>query len=251
MPPNPAGGGDLDARHLAIHTAFDALAWACAGALAWALSHSVRLDFPVDEKRRPAYYATLAFSAGVGAYMFGTLNLIACGMPGLARSIEGAIFGAIFGVELYKRWAGVTGRTGARFAAPLAIGVVIGRFGCYFSGIDDFTYGTPTSLPWGHDFGDGVMRHPAPLYESGAMALFLAIYLTEALRGNRYVIDNGLYLAVLYYAVQRFAWEFVKPYAPVLGPLTVFQLLAITLAAYASYMLISAPRTSDERAVPA
>ena len=223
----------MDALHLEIHSAFDALAWVAAGATAFSLTRAARIDFPVNKTQRPGYYAALAASAGLGAYLFGTLNLIACGMPGFARSIEGAIFGAVFGVEIYKCFAGVTARTGARFAAPLAIGVVIGRFGCYFSGIDDFTYGTPTSLPWGHDFGDGVMRHPAPLYESASMALFLVLYLVAALRDNRWVIDNGLYLAMLWYAAQRFVWEFFKPYTPVLGPFTVFHLLSIALAIYA------------------
>ena len=165
-------------------------------------------------------------------------------MPGFARSIEGAIFGAIVGVEIYKRFAGLHDRTGARFAAPLAVGVVVGRFGCYFSGIDDFTYGTPTNLPWGHDFGDGVLRHPVPLYESASMALFLALYLVAArCATTAIVIDNGLYLAMLWYAVQRFLWEFFKPYAPVLGPLTVFQLLSISLAIYAA--LHAADRASE------
>jgi len=48
-----------------------------------------------------------------------------------------------------------------------AVGVAVGRIGLLFSqGIDDFTYGTPTALPWAHDFGDGVPRHPVQLYES-------------------------------------------------------------------------------------
>ncbi len=239
----------MDATHQAIHMVFDVLAWASAGGLAWALSRVVRIDFPVDQRRHGGYYAVLALSAGLGAYLFGTLNLLACGMTGFARSIEGAIFGGIFGIEIYKRFTGLRDRTGARFAAPLAVGVIVGRFGCFFSGIGDFTYGTPTTLFCGHDFGDGVLRHPVPLYESAAMGLFLAVYLTGALRGNRWVIDNGLYLAVLWYALQRFLWEFVKPYAPVLGPLTIFQLLSIALAIYAGAMLMSAPRRPHERAV--
>jgi len=239
----------MDAEHLAIHTAFDALAWASAAALAWALTKLVRIDFPVAPAQRASYYATLAASSGLGAYLFGTLNMIACGRPELARSIEGAIFGAILGVEIYKRFAGVTARTGARFAAPLAIGVVVGRFGCFFSGVGDFTYGTPTSLPWGHDFGDGVMRHPAPLYESATMALFLGLYLAAVALNRRWVIDNGLYLAVLWYAAQRFLWEFVKPYAPALGRLTVFQILSIVLFLYALAMLATSGARRDERAV--
>jgi prolipoprotein diacylglyceryltransferase len=55
---------------------------------------------------------------------------------------------------------------------PLAIGIAVGRLGCFFAGLDDFTYGTPTTLPWGHDFGDGIARHPVQLYESAAMAAF-------------------------------------------------------------------------------
>jgi len=241
----------MDALHLEIHSAFDALAWVAAGATAFGLSRAAHIDFPVNKAQRASYYAALAASSGIGAYLFGTWNLFACGMPGFARSIEGAIFGAVFGVEIYKYFAGVTVRTGARFAAPLAIGVVIGRFGCYFSGIDDFTYGTSTNLPWGHDFGDGVMRHPAPLYESTAMAVFLVVYLAAALRDHRWVIDNGLYLAILWYAAQRFLWEFFKPYAPVLGPFTVFHLLSIALAIYAVFMLFTADERPHERVVPA
>ena len=123
--------------------------------------------------------------------------MIACGRSEIARSIEGAIFGAVFGVEIYKRFAGLTARTGARFAGPLAIGVVVGRFGCFFSGIGDFTYGTPTNLPWAHDFGDGVPRHPAPLYESASMALFLAFYLVAIFRDHRWTIENGFEIEIM------------------------------------------------------
>ncbi|MDE3177233.1 MAG: prolipoprotein diacylglyceryl transferase [Pseudomonadota bacterium] len=239
----------MDAEHLAIHTAFDALAWASAAGLAFALSRVARIEFPVSPAQRPGYYAALAASSGLGAYLFGTLNMIACGRWEAARSIEGAIFGAVLGIEIYKRLAGVTARTGARFAAPLAIGIVVGRFGCFFSGVDDFTYGTPTRLPWAHDFGDGVMRHPAPLYESAAMALFLLAYLIAVAGERRWIVANGLYLALLWYAAQRFAWEFVKPYAPVLGPLTLFQLLSLALGAYALAMLATSKGQRHERAV--
>lgn len=240
----------MDIRHFAIHAGFDALAWASAAGLAYALGRVVRIDFPVSPAQRGGYYAVLAAASGGAAYLFGTLNMIACGRAEAARSVEGAIFGAVLGVEIYKRFAGVTARTGARFAAPLAMGIVVGRLGCFFAGIDDFTYGTPTALPWAHDFGDGVPRHPAPLYESAAMAAFLAVYLVAILRGSRWTIDNGFYLAVLFYAVQRFVWEFVKPYAPVVGPLTVFQLLSILLALYAAAMLATQGRP-DERAASA
>ena len=99
-----------------------------------------------------------------------SLNLWLSGLPGIARSVEGALAGGIVAIELYKWRNGISLRTGARFALPLAIGIAVGRIGCYFAGLDDFTYGTPTTLPWGHDFGDGIARHPVQLYESAAMA---------------------------------------------------------------------------------
>ena len=46
-----------------------------------------------------------------------------------------------------------------------------------FAGLPDRTYGTPTSLPWAVDLGDGVGRHPVQVYESASMALFLAAWL--------------------------------------------------------------------------
>ena len=207
-----------------VHTAFDVLAWVAAGAAAWGLSR-----------------------AGVGACLFGTANLWLSGQPGFARSIEGAIAGGILAVELYKHARGIRLRTGARFALPLAVGVAVGRIGCYLSGLDDFTYGTPTALPWGHDFGDGIARHPVQLYESAAMAAFALVYLVQVQRRNAFVIDNGFYLAVGFYAAQRFLWEFLKPYAPLVGPLTLFHLLSIALGAYAVFMIATAPSAANPK----
>ena len=232
-----------------VHTAFDVLAWLAAGAAAWWLSRARLVPFltPASDF---AYLAAVLFGAGLGAVVFGTANLWLSGQPGFARSIEGAIAGGILAVELYKHARGIRLRTGARFALPLAVGVAVGRIGCYLSGLDDFTYGTPTALPWGHDFGDGIPRHPVQLYESAAMAAFALIYLVQVRRRNAFVIDNGFYLAVGFYGAQRFLWEFLKPYAPLLGPLTLFHLLSIAIVAYAAFMVATAPnaRAADDRA---
>jgi phosphatidylglycerol---prolipoprotein diacylglyceryl transferase len=224
-----------------IHTAFDALAWLAAGlSLMW-LTRSAHVRFPAAPTGDLTYVAVLVLGAGLGAVVFGTANLWLSHLPGFARSVEGGIAGAIISVELYKRMAGVSVRTGARFALPLAVGVAVGRIGCFFSGLDDFTHGTPTSLPWGHDFGDGIMRHPVQLYESAAMAAFAVVYIWRALRNDRFVIDNGFYLAVGFYAAQRFAWDFLKPYGTLVGPFTLFHLLSAALLAYAVVMIATAP----------
>lgn len=224
-----------------LHVAFDLFAWIAAGlSLLW-LKRLTGVQFPSSTTRSLNYIAALVFGAGIGAVLSGTANLWLSGQYGVARSIEGGIAGGIIAIELYKRLAGIRERTGARFALPLAVGVAVGRVGCYLAGLDDFTYGTPTALPWGHDFGDGVPRHPVQLYESAAMLLFAAVYVICLRWRNRFVIENGFYIAVGFYGIQRFAWEFIKPYGGVIGPLTLFHILSALLAAYAIIMIATAP----------
>jgi phosphatidylglycerol---prolipoprotein diacylglyceryl transferase len=232
-----------------LHTIFDVAAWLVAGASLWWLARMRGLRFPSQSFALP-YLAVLVFGAGIGAYLFGTLNLWLSGQPGIARSVEGALAGGIVAIELYKWKNGIAVRTGARFALPLALGIAVGRIGCYLAGIDDFTYGTPTTLPWGHDFGDGVLRHPVQIYESLAMAAFAVFYIAAVLRRDDGVIGNGFYLALAWYALQRFLWEFLKPYGALLGPLTLFHLLSLFILLYAVVMLMTAPaaRSGHERA---
>ncbi len=73
------------------------------------------------------------------------------------------------------------------------------------------------------------------------MAAFAAFYVWRALRNDRFVIDNGFYLAVGYYGAQRFVWEFLKPYGTLVGPFTLFHLLSAALVAYAVVMIVTAP----------
>jgi phosphatidylglycerol---prolipoprotein diacylglyceryl transferase len=233
---NSVGGG-LYLSPTAIHALFDLAAWISAATLAFAIGRWRPLAFPVAASLRADYVALAMLGAATGGYLFGTLNLWVSDMPGLGRSIEGAIFGGVLTIELFKRIAGIIGTTGARFAAPLAIGVAIGRIGCFYSGIEDFTYGVPTNLPWAVNCGDGIMRHPVQLYESATMAAFLAVYLSALAIRSPFWAGNGFYLAVGFYGIQRFFWEFLKPYATVIGPFTIFHLLSIGLAAYGGFMI--------------
>lgn len=81
------------------------------------------------------------------------------------QSIVGGLLGGLIGVELAKRGSGVAYSTGDGFVFPILLGLIIGRIGCFVAGLDDGTYGVPTSLPWGVDFGDGIARHPTQVYE--------------------------------------------------------------------------------------
>jgi prolipoprotein diacylglyceryltransferase len=83
------------------------------------------------------------------------------------------------------------------------------------------------------------------------MAAFALLYVLAVLRRNDFVIGNGFYLALAFYGMQRFVWEFFKPYAPLIGPLTLFHLLSLVVLLYAAVMLMTAPiaRSSHDPAV--
>jgi hypothetical protein len=216
------------------HAAFDLAAWGAGGALSWAL-YRWRLRELTDALARRidgGNFAALVAGALPGAWLAGSLNTLRGAQPALSHSVVGALAGAIVGVELYKALRGVKGSTGGVFVGPFAMGVVVGRFACLFTGLPDGTYGTPSSLPWAVDLGDGVGRHPVQLYESLAMALFLAAYLGGLARRAPWAMRRGFYALCLWYGLTRFAWEFLKPYPPVVGPLNIFHLLCGGLAAY-------------------
>jgi prolipoprotein diacylglyceryltransferase len=81
------------------------------------------------------------------------------------QSMVGGLLGGLIGVEVAKKLTGITSSTGDSFVFPILLGLIIGRVGCFISGLKDGTYGVPTALPWGIDFGDGIPRHPTQLYE--------------------------------------------------------------------------------------
>ncbi len=126
------------------------------------------------------------------------------------KSIIGGILGGTLAVELAKAKLGITRRTGDALVLPLVVSIVIGRLGCFTSGLADHTYGTATSLPWGVDFGDGIARHPTQLYEIVFLALLGLVLTRKAARawpeGARFDAFLLAYLAF------RLALDFWKPY---------------------------------------
>lgn len=132
------------------------------------------------------------------------------------KTVVGALLGAVLGVELTKVWIGVRQSTGDAFVYPLIAGTATGRVGCFLTGLSDRTYGIATTLPWGIDFGDGILRHPTQLYE---IAFLLGLAGAIALR-SRSTYRSGelfqLYLAS--YLSFRFFIDFLKPdFHPILG----------------------------------
>jgi len=216
------------------HTPFDLLAWMCGLGLSVVL-YRWRLRDAVDRaamKVDAGYFVALAIGAILGAWLSGSLNTLRQSQPALSHSVAGALVGAIVGVELYKARRGIKGSTGGVFVGSFALGVVIGRLGCFFAGLPDRTYGVPTRLPWAVDLGDGIGRHPVQLYESASMAVFLGIYLEGLARRRPWAMRRGFYGMCAWYGAQRFVWEFLKPYPRLIGPFNLFQVLCLGLIAY-------------------
>jgi len=103
------------------------------------------------------------------------------------------------------------------FAPGIALGHVVGRFGCFFAGC---CYGKPTTKPWGITFTNtfahdnvgtplGMPLHPTQLYEAGAELLILAVLLYSERKGRPFA-GRTFWLYMLLYAISRFIIEFFR-----------------------------------------
>jgi prolipoprotein diacylglyceryltransferase len=137
------------------------------------------------------------------------------------KTIVGGMIGGLLAVELVKWRMHIETRTGDLFALPLAVGIAIGRVGCYLSGLPDNTYGNPTSLPVGVDFGDGIPRHPTQLYEVAFMLVIAALLVAMRKRFTR-VGDQFRFFMVSYMSF-RLIVDFIKPEPRVALGLSVIQ----------------------------
>jgi len=185
----------------------------------------------------------------------------------LARSggvFYGGLILAVIVAVWYIRRAGLPlWTTCDAFAPGIALGHVVGRFGCFFAGC---CYGKPTTVPWSITFTDpfaaanvgtplNMPLHPTPLYEAGAELLILIILLTTEKKGRPFS-GRTFWLYMLLYAISRFIIEFYRgdPRGSV-GIFSTSQFISIILAPLALVMLVHlarqrspAPKTARKRA---
>src|SRR5882672_7940285 len=132
------------------------------------------------------------------------------------------------------------------FAPGIALGHVVGRFGCLFAGC---CYGKPTTLPWGITFRDpfaaanvgtplGTPLHPTQLYEAGAELLILIVLLVTERKAKPFA-GRTFWLYMLLYAVSRFIIEFYRgDERGTVGIFSTSQFISIILAPLAIAMLV-------------
>jgi phosphatidylglycerol---prolipoprotein diacylglyceryl transferase len=125
------------------------------------------------------------------------------------KTIVGGLIGGLIAVEWTKKKLNYREPTGDLFAVPLCVGTAIGRIGCFFTGLEDDTYGSPTTLPWGIDFGDGIKRHPTQLYEIVFLVVLAGILFFAMRRPH---IQGDIFKGFMVgYCAWRLATDFLKP----------------------------------------
>ena len=226
-------------RALLVHSLFEALAYA----VGFVIYRIERRRFP--ERSLPqGRDLALLLSAGVGA--LGGSRLLAW-LDGAAdgKTILGGILGGWIAVEIAKRGLGIRRPTGDAFVLPLIGAMAVGRVGCFLAGLSDGTYGSPTTLPWGVDLGDGVSRHPVQLYEIAFLLACGAVLIRMRARlrpGDSFLIFVAAYCAF------RLGIDFSKPGRPI-SPfgMTAIQLACIAGVAAALVVLVRRRREAVAR----
>jgi len=161
------------------------------------------------------------------------------------QSIVGGLLGGLIGVEAAKTIAGIRGSTGDQFILPLVAGTVVGRIGCFLAGLHDGTYGVPTRLPWGVDFGDGIPRHPTQVYD-----MLFVLAAGALLWHARAALARSPGLAFKLYLASYLAWRLLVdgikpvPYAYAFGLSGIQWVCVAALVGYLPVVLAQLARAS-------
>jgi prolipoprotein diacylglyceryltransferase len=172
-------------------------------------------------------------------------SLVGLWMRG-GKSLLGGLAGAYLGVIVTKRLVGYPQRTGDLFAPAVALGIAVGRIGCFLTE----PIGTPTSLPWGITVSPevgaripncsqcrlGVPLHPSFLYEIAALLVLFGVL--RWLRPRVGVPGELFKLFLLAYGTFRFLVEFVRANDPLAYGLTGSQtFLMVTMPLLFAYFM--------------
>lgn len=129
----------------------------------------------------------------------------------------GLIAAVVVGLLLIRRYKLPVWTTADLLAPGVALGHVVGRFGCLLAGC---CYGRPTDVPWSITFTDplaaqnvgtplGIPLHPTQLYDAGAELLILGVLLFTERKGKPFAGRTfWMYLAL--YGISRFIIEFYR-----------------------------------------
>jgi prolipoprotein diacylglyceryltransferase len=188
----------------------------------------------LPEDRRIQLLIAATFGAFLGSRLLGSLEdptgLFRSDHPFLYfyshKTIVGGLLGGLLFVEVTKKFLGVTRSSGDLMTFPLILSMIIGRVGCFSSGVFEDTYGQETGFFTGMDLGDGLLRHPVTLYEIAFLAtLWGGLHQWR----EKTTLGEGMLFQVfmIAYLFFRFGVEFIKPRVVVLAGLDSLQLFCL------------------------
>src|SRR6266403_1549147 len=235
----------------------------------WGASLLVALLYSLRPARREGLDPRAMYWAGASAILFGLwggylLGFVYYGTDGRpwawlrfwsgGRAEYGGLIAGMFAIALYLQIRKLTFLRYADAIVPaVALGAAIGRLGCFLNG-DDF--GTRSTLLWAVTFPSGTEAyadhfnrgwiassdplslsiHPVQLYTS-LFALMLFAFLAWS-RPSRTGLRFASFLVI--YGAGRFADQhFRGDFQPILGPLSLTQLISLLLVAGGAVIWVS------------
>ncbi len=151
------------------------------------------------------------------------------------NTIVGGLAFGLLGVELAKKIVHHKESTGDLIVFPLILAMIIGRIGCFLTGVYEETYGIPTDSVFGMHLGDQYLRHPVALYEI-AFLILLWIGL-KYIQSKKYASGFIFQLFMLSYFTFRFLLDFIKPRIEIIGNIGTIQMVCICVIIYYIYKI--------------
>lgn len=129
----------------------------------------------------------------------------------------GLIAAVAVGLWLVRKYKLPVWSTADLMAPGIALGHVVGRFGCVLAGC---CFGRPTDVPWAITFTDphaaanvgtplGIPLHPTQLYDAGAELIILGLLLFSERKGRPFA-GRTFWSYLLLYGISRFVIEFYR-----------------------------------------
>lgn len=153
------------------------------------------------------------------------------------NTIVGGLAFGLLGVELAKKIVGYKKSTGDLIVYPLIFAMIIGRIGCFFTGIYEETYGLPTTSIFGMHLGDEYLRHPVALYE---IVFLIVLWISLEIFRRKKTYQSGFLfqLFMLSYFSFRLILDFIKPREEIALHLSTIQMVCISMILYYIYKII-------------
>ncbi|MPW26959.1 hypothetical protein GC105_14330 [Alkalibaculum sp. M08DMB] len=156
------------------------------------------------------------------------------------KSIVGGLIGGYIGVRLIKKKMKISLKMGNIIAPAVALGMSIGRMGCFFNGCCVGKVGM-----FGCNFGDGQLRYPTQLFE---VAFHLAAFFILHNQRNRVMKPGILFRYYIFsYFIFRFFIEFIRINPVIWVGLTIYQIFSVGVIIYMGYGILQESKSNVDK----